>query len=52
MTEISPVFAQTANYTASATTQPALTSDFQTFIKMLTAQAENQDPLNPMDSAE
>ena len=52
MTEISPSFGQTASYTASANTQPALTSDFQTFIKMLTAQAENQDPLNPMDSAE
>jgi flagellar basal-body rod modification protein FlgD len=52
MTEISPTFGQTSSYTASANAQSALTSDFQTFIKMLTAQAENQDPLNPMDSAE
>jgi len=29
-----------------------LTSDFETFIKMLTAQATNQDPLEPMDSTE
>ncbi|SEO06962.1 flagellar basal-body rod modification protein FlgD [Salinihabitans flavidus] len=30
----------------------ALTSDFETFLKMLTAQAQNQDPLNPLDSSE
>ena len=29
-----------------------LTSDFETFIKMLTAQATNQDPLEPLDSTE
>ncbi|WP_424977637.1 flagellar hook capping FlgD N-terminal domain-containing protein [Leisingera sp. S232] len=29
-----------------------LTSDFETFVKMLTAQATNQDPLQPMDSTE
>lgn len=28
----------------------AISSDFETFIKMLTAQMENQDPLNPLDS--
>jgi flagellar basal-body rod modification protein FlgD len=32
--------------------QPAISSDFETFIKMLTVQVQNQDPLNPMDSAE
>ena len=53
----------TSNSSASAqsTTQPAtqtqgneavLSSDFETFLKMLTTQMENQDPLNPMDSAE
>lgn len=30
----------------------ALSSDFETFLKMLTTQMENQDPLNPVDSAE
>jgi flagellar basal-body rod modification protein FlgD len=30
----------------------ALNSDFETFLKMLTAQMENQDPLNPVDSTE
>lgn len=29
-----------------------LTSDFETFLKMLTAQARNQDPLEPLDSSE
>lgn len=29
-----------------------LTSDFETFVKMLTAQATNQDPLEPLDSTE
>ena len=31
---------------------PALSSDFETFLKMLTIQMENQDPLNPVDSAD
>ena len=30
----------------------ALTSDFDTFLKMLTAQARNQDPLKPIESSE
>lgn len=30
----------------------SLTSDFETFLKMLTAQARNQDPLEPLDSSE
>ncbi len=34
---------------AGATT---LNSDFETFLKMLTAQMQNQDPLNPVDSAD
>ena len=29
-----------------------LTSDFQTFLKMLTVQMQNQDPLNPIDSTD
>ncbi|KAA9006728.1 flagellar hook capping FlgD N-terminal domain-containing protein [Histidinibacterium aquaticum] len=31
---------------------PAISSDFETFLRMLTVQMENQDPLNPVDSAE
>ncbi|KPN64853.1 flagellar basal-body rod modification protein FlgD [Aliiroseovarius crassostreae] len=30
----------------------ALSSDFETFLTMMTVQMENQDPLNPMDSTE
>lgn len=30
----------------------ALSSDFDTFLQMLTAQLRNQDPLNPMESAD
>ena len=30
----------------------AISSDFETFLKMLTVQMENQDPLNPVDSAD
>lgn len=29
-----------------------VSSDFETFLKMLTVQMENQDPLNPVDSAD
>lgn len=37
---------------ATAQSRPAITSDFETFLKMLTTQLRNQDPLNPMDSAD
>lgn len=37
---------------APAPTSSGLTSDFETFLKMLTAQARYQDPLEPIDSTE
>jgi flagellar basal-body rod modification protein FlgD len=41
---------------ASASTPAAepskITSDFNTFLRMLTVQMQNQDPLNPIDSAD
>ena len=45
----------TTQTSAAATRQPEsakklVSSDFETFLKMLTAQMENQDPLNPVDS--
>ena len=52
MVEIASNLSQAMTFSPSAKTQNAVTSDFQTFIQMLTTQAENQDPLNPMDSAE
>jgi flagellar basal-body rod modification protein FlgD len=48
MTAITPL--------VTATPQPktgaAITSDFTTFLKMLTTQMQNQDPLNPIDSTD
>lgn len=32
--------------------KPAIGADFDTFLKMLTTQMQNQDPLNPIDSAD
>ena len=53
MSSISPVAATTPTTQSSASSQGALlSSDFQTFLKMLTTQARNQDPLNPMDSSD
>lgn len=44
---------QTASAQSTAKSRTsALTSDFETFLKMLTAQARYQDPLEPIDSTE
>lgn len=45
--EITP----TSNVTAPAA-KPAISADFDTFLKMLTVQMTNQDPLNPIESAD
>lgn len=37
---------------AASKQKSGLTSDFNTFLKMLTAQARNQDPLEPLNSSE
>ena len=44
----------TATTTTAATTtkKPVISSDFDTFLKMLTTQIKNQDPTNPMDSSD
>lgn len=52
--EISQPFVK-APLTAPATEPPAtaaLSSDFDTFLRMLTVQMENQDPLNPIQSSD
>ncbi|MEI4485036.1 flagellar hook capping FlgD N-terminal domain-containing protein [Frigidibacter sp. MR17.14] len=48
-----------ASATPSSSTQPSsaedatdVSSDFQTFLTMLTTQLQNQDPLNPMESTD
>ncbi len=38
--------------TAASTQSSAIASDFETFLLMMTTQAQNQDPLEPMDSTE
>lgn len=45
------VTAQTASRNARAA-ESRINADFDTFLKMLTAQMRNQDPLNPIDSAD
>lgn len=38
--------------TAAQNKGAAISSDFQTFLKMLTTQMQNQDPLNPIESSD
>ncbi len=45
-------FHQTAAKPKDNEQKSALSTDFETFLKMLTTQMENQDPLNPMESTE
>ncbi|MEO9684584.1 MAG: flagellar hook capping FlgD N-terminal domain-containing protein [Tateyamaria sp.] len=42
----------TAATTQSAASSAVLSSDFEVFLQMLTAQAQYQDPLEPMDNSE
>ncbi|MBU9697833.1 flagellar hook assembly protein FlgD [Rhodobacteraceae bacterium HSP-20] len=49
MDAIPPTSAATRSPAAA---KPALTSDFNTFLRMLTTQMQNQDPLNPIESAD
>jgi flagellar basal-body rod modification protein FlgD len=51
LTQTSIAASQTGNATA-ANDSSVLSSDFETFLKMLTAQARYQDPLEPVDSTE
>lgn len=51
MTSVSNVGTQ-ATQSPSAGQKSVITSDFDTFLKMLTAQMQNQDPLNPIDSTD
>lgn len=41
-----------AGTTTNSTSTSKITSDFDTFLRMLTVQMQNQDPLNPIDSAD
>lgn len=45
--------ATSASITSSATAAPSkITSDFNTFLRMLTVQMQNQDPMNPIESSD
>lgn len=50
--QTTPLFPGQNTNTAEQNSTSALSSDFETFLKMLTVQMENQDPLNPVDSAD
>lgn len=51
--DIASVNTATATSSSSSSGQAAsITSDFTTFLKMLTVQMQNQDPLNPIDSSD
>ena len=41
-----------ATLASQATSNSQISSDFETFLKMLTVQMQNQDPLNPVDSSD
>src|SRR6056297_97759 len=49
-TSPAPAAAQSAGTPKAGTSM--ISSDFETFLRMLTAQVENQDPLNPLESTE
>ncbi|MEJ6396345.1 flagellar hook capping FlgD N-terminal domain-containing protein [Yoonia sp. 208BN28-4] len=50
ITQTPPAFAGTP--LPEAETASAITSDFDTFLRMLTVQMQNQDPLNPIESSD
>lgn len=50
--QIANLPASTATGTRSESSSNELAGDFETFLKLLTSQMRNQDPLKPMDSTE
>lgn len=51
-TAATSTLSSTSGVSTSAASTEGLSSDFETFLKMLTAQARYQDPLEPIDSTE
>ena len=47
-----PATTSTAKTIAKDASETVISSDFDTFLQMMTAQIQNQDPLNPVDSAD
>lgn len=52
MTPIDTIGTRPTVQVAQSAPAPVINSDFETFLKMLTTQLKNQDPLNPMESSE
>lgn len=52
MTQISPVTQSTVAQSQPASSTKGIASDFDAFLTMLTVQMKNQDPLNPIESAD
>ncbi len=50
MTTTNPVTSPTATTSSSSNSSQQLAGNFQTFLKLLTTQLQNQDPTSPMDS--
>ncbi len=50
--DVSATTAATTATTAKTGASTVISSDFQTFLTMLTVQMQNQDPMNPIDSAD
>lgn len=50
--EISPTLAAAAVPPSTQTAATEISADFETFLRMLTVQMQNQDPLNPVDSSD
>ena len=47
-----PAYSASSDTSQKTSSDPAISSDFETFLRMLTAQMQNQDPLNPVDSTD
>jgi flagellar basal-body rod modification protein FlgD len=52
MTTLETLGANVAPRPVNTARKTVINSDFETFLKMLTTQMKNQDPLNPMDSSD
>lgn len=52
MTTVNTNYSAAQTAAAAASTAPAIGEEFNTFIKLLTAQVRNQDPLAPLDSTQ
>lgn len=52
MTTVTSATGASSASTSSAQSGAALSGDYQTFLRMLTVQMQNQDPLNPIESTD